>query len=386
MSETPPLCYFDANASYPLLGELRKYGDFAFGSKLIHANPSANYQIAKQNRKIMEQGRRLFLEALKVSECDFKVCYTSSATEAINQVISSFCRQNSKASLCCSMIDHPCVLCSAKSWVSEGQQIVMLPIENCQYAIEQLQGIEDKTQAILFCLQAANNESGIVNDLGPLVTHIRSHYPNAQILVDACQAFGKLPFDYFHDFVADVDYLAMSAHKIGALAGTGVLLSNKNLNLLPLIYGGSQENCLRAGTHNIHGIVTLVEAMRLWVENGDQYRAIIDHLRTDMKEALSAVEGISLEFEDCPKRLSNSFMLHVGPCVDELFMLLDMAGICTSIGSACSSGSGQPSRVLMAYGFDERRSGECLRVSLHHMNTVEEIDFLVTKLKDFFNK
>ena len=291
----------------------------------------------------------------------------------------------SRGALACAAIDHPCVLSSFENWKQPPQKIYPLPIENFRYSWMPFGGPEDKQQAILFCLQAANNESGLVNELSELIEQIRCEYPRAQILVDACQALGKMPFTYFHKFIQQVDYLAMSAHKIGALAGTGALLSCCRQQLLPLIYGGHQEQGLRAGTHNIHGVVTFVEAMRLWAENGEQYRAIMQRLRQDLVAALAELPQGQVLFEELElEKLPNTVLLQVGAWVDELFAVLDLAGIAVSRGSACSSESCAPSRVMQAYGFDDRESRQCLRISLHHRNTVEDVDFLVKTLGDFF--
>jgi cysteine desulfurase len=227
----------------------------------------------------------------------------------------------------------------------------------------------------LVSVMAANNETGVINDIKTVVSLVRARAPRALIHTDAAQLCGKVPFS-FHDL--GVDLLTISGHKFGALTGVGALVIRKGVEIEPLIDGGPQESKLRGGTENVLGIISMgaaaLEAHTELSQRSESMREIRDLFEAEL---CRVIEGISINGEKAT-RLPNTSSLYIrGVRADDLLVALDREGVYVSGGAACSSGKPEPSHVLSAMGHSEERSRSTVRVSFRAFESREIIPQLV---------
>jgi cysteine desulfurase len=225
---------------------------------------------------------------------------------------------------------------------------------------------------------AANNETGVINDVQSIASEVRRLSPKALIHTDAAQLLGKVPLS-FHEL--GVDCMTVSGHKVGALTGVGALVIRKGVELAPLILGGAQEQKLRGGTENVPGIVSFG-----WVAK--EVGSAIEARATAMSSARDLLEKILLEsISDLvingatAERLPNTSSIWIpGIRAEDLLVALDNEGIFVSSGAACSSGKPEPSHVLLAMGQGRDRARETIRVSFHAEQTASDASFAAQKI------
>jgi len=341
-------------------------------------NPSAIHAMGRKARAAIERARKTIAKSINVSPSE--ICFTSCGTEANNTALLGSVRDLDVTRIISSPTEHHCILHFLEHLEANyGVEIVYLDVDDKgRVDVDQLaELIADKTKKTLLSLMHANNEIGTMIDF----ERISKMCHEAEVLFhsDTVQTFAHFPFDLQE---TPISFMVSSAHKFHGPKGIGFMYVNGDNQISPLIYGGSQERNMRAGTENISGIIGLGKAVELAYGALDEHRKHIEDLRQYCKEKLvEHIPGIlfngDLEGRSLYTVLSTSFPAEA--CYEMLLFNLDIAGICASGGSACSSGVNQGSHVLKAIDADATRT--TIRFSFSKNNTKEDIDHLVGALQ-----
>lgn len=368
--------YLDYNATTPLRIEVRD----AMKEELdIYANASSMHESGRRARARVEEARLEVARLLGTDDDPQRIVFTSGGSESNNTVFSTMFhlgRKGNRKKIIISSIEHPCVL-NAAIWLErEGFPVIYLPVD--EYGAVDIDAYKKELDedVLLVSIMMANNEIGTVEDVKTLASLAKAR--GAFFHTDATQAVGKIPVD-----VKDlgVDYLTLSAHKLYGPKGVGALYLAKKAPLEPLIRGGHQEDGHRAGTYNNSGIMGFGLAARLALAELPQYAAHTLKLRTILKEGI--LERIPrVRVNGHPERvLPNTLNVSFPGAEGEAILLhLDIAGIRVSTGSACASGSLEPSHVLMATGVDPELAHGSIRFSLGRYTTIEDIEYVLEVL------
>jgi len=350
---------------------------------LNYGNPSSIYLIGRFNRKAVEDARSSVAKSIGAAEPS-EIYFTGSGTEADNWAIkgAAYALRRKGKHIITSSIEHPAVLETCEFLKKEGYDVTLIPVDS-----EGLVNPDDVDRAIrpdtvLVSIMTANNEIGTIQPIKEIGQVCRKH--GVLFHTDAVQAAGNIPID-----VRDwgVDMLSISGHKFYGPKGTGVLYIRKGVKIENFIHGGHQERNRRAGTENVPGIVGLAKALELAVENMDAHSRKLTSLRDRALKGITEkipyvrVNG-SLE-KRLPGNLNVSFRFVEG---ESVLLMLDMKGIKASSGSACTSGSLDPSHVLLAIGLPHEIAHGSLRLSFGEINTEEEVDYLVDSLVGIIGK
>ncbi len=348
-----------------------------------YGNPSSIYSIGRINRKAVEDARSSVAKSIGATEPS-EIYFTGSGTESDNWAIKGAALSLRKKGrhIITSSIEHPAVMETCEFLKKEGYDLTIIPVDN-----EGLVNPEDVEKAIrpdtvLVTIMMANNEIGTIQPIKEIANICKSH--GVLFHTDAVQAAGNIPID-----VKDlgVDLLSVSGHKFYGPKGTGMLYIRKGVRIEKFIHGGHQERNKRAGTENVPGIVGFAKALELAVENMDAHYKKLSNLRDRALKGITEripyvrVNG-SLE-KRLPGNLNVSFRFVEG---ESVLLMLDMKGIKASSGSACTSGSLDPSHVLLAIGLPHEIAHGSLRLSFGEINTEEEVDYLVDTLDEIMNK
>ena len=362
----------DANATYAPSQELR--GVIAASWDRL-GNPSSLHRSGQRAKAAIEGAREVIRAMVGAGQKD-RIIFTSSASEANNWVIRAAAAQGGE--LVSTTIEHPCVLQPLRAIQGDGGIIQLVaPLGTGEISPELfLKYVSDKT-SFVSCI-AANNETGVVNDIFSIATQVRWYAPHALIHTDAAQLIGKGQIS-FSDI--GVDCLTLSGHKIGGLSGVGALVIREGIEINPLILGGTQESKLRGGTENVLGIISFGAAAGIVNATLSQrinaMRAIRDRFEQEIARA-----PIECEINgQTARRLPNtSNIWFKGVRADDLLVALDLEGVLVSSGAACSSGKPEPSHVLTAMGQDENRARQSIRFSFRGDQDPELATYVVDKL------
>lgn len=358
--------YLDHNATSPLRPEVREKMLETLG---FPGNASAVHKAGRQARRLVEDSRATILKALNAGPRDVLV-FTSGATEANNLVLQGVNIER----VIVSSIEHPSVLNVRK----DVQIIPCLPSGLIDLAaLEKM--LDGNTQQTLISVMMVNNETGVIQPVADIVKLARKH--GCLVHTDAVQAFGRIPVDIQ---ALGVDFLSLSAHKIGGPQGVGCLI-NANCNALaPLILGGGQEKNMRAGTENVAGICGFSKAVELCDVAGFQTLSV---LRDKIEEELQTIAADIVIYGKNAPRVANTCMFAIkGISSETQLIALDLAGVCVSNGSACTSGSVKSSHVLLAMGAGEDMAQSAIRVSLGWSSTPEDVLGFVTEYKKIYER
>lgn len=357
-----------------ILDEVTSYMRDSYG------NPSSIYMDGKAAKKIIESARQSV--ALAIGADESEIYFTSGGSEADNWILRQV-RNTEKKALVTSKIEHHAVLNTAEYLSQNGVNVTYLDVDAKGRIIsDKLENAGDEDISLV-SLMYANNEVGTIQDIKRL-SQI-AHEKGAIFHTDAVQALGKVKIDVKTD---NIDALSLSGHKIHAFKGVGVLYVNKGIKISPLIFGGEQESGKRAGTENVGGIMSLGLACKKIVaeqeqKNNENMRGLRDYF---IQKVLQNIDGVILT-GDKTNRLCNiaSFCFKD---VDSSLMLilLDKEGVCVSNGSACMSGSPEPSHVLQAMGTAKEYLNGNLRFSLSKYTTKDELDKAFAVLKNAIDK
>lgn len=343
-------------------------------------NSSSIHWAGRKAKSAVEDAREQIAKAFGIQDPD-EICFTGSATEAINTALKGFFFQHQKAGqrayFITSQVEHEATLETLRFLSELGAAVAMLPV-NLQGEID-LKVLEDllketQGQPTLVSLMAANNETGVVFPWEEAAKLAKKY--GATFHLDAVQAPGKLPeFSLAH---GSVDLASFSAHKIGGAKGVGALVVRRGVTLTPLLHGGAQERSRRAGTMNVAGIASFGAAAAALAER-DLSR--IDGLRSLLENLVAErIVGTTIQGKLAKRVVNTSNFLFAGVRGEALLMALDLEGFAVSSGSACNSGSILPSHVLMAMGFDKSSAQSAVRVSLGPGNTEADVRAFVEAL------
>ena len=344
----------------------------------FYGNPSSVHSFGRETRKVMEDAREKVAKAIGAEPNE--IIFTSGGTEADNLAIRGVAYANKKNGnhIITSSIEHHAVLDTCKSLEGEGFQVTYLPVdEDGMVKPEDVRSaITDQT--ILISVMHANNEVGTIQpikEIGALAREKGIFFHS-----DTVQSIGKIPVDVNE---LNIDLLAVSAHKFYGPKGVGCLYMRKGVRMLPITFGGAQERKRRPGTHNVPGIVGFGLAIEKAVNSIDEQMSYQMRLRDKLiRELTGRIEDVKLNghpTERLPNNVNLSFRFIEG---ESLLLSLDMKGIAASSGSACTSGSLDPSHVLLAMGLSHEIAHGSLRITLGKDNTEEEIDYVIEVLPE----
>ena len=345
-------------------------------------NPSSIYSIARESKKAIDIARVQTAKALGADPDE--IYFTSGGSESDNWAIKGVAFANRKRGnhIITSQIEHHAVLHTCQYLEKEGFEVTYLPVD--QYGLVDPavleKAITEKT--ILITIMYANNEIGTIEPITELGAIARKH--KVYFHTDAVQAIGSVPIDVK---AQNIDLLSLSAHKFYGPKGTGALYIKKGVRIDNLIHGGGQERRRRAGTENIAGIVGMGKAIEMATADIPGHAAKIRAMRDRLiKGVLATISHTRLNGHP-EKRLAGNFNVSFEFIEGESMLLwLDDEGICASTGSACTSGSLEPSHVLLATGLPVEISHGSLRLSLGDANTEKDVDIVLEVLPNVVKK
>ncbi len=340
-----------------------------------YGNPSSLYRWGRVARDAIEQARAQV--ASLVNAQPSQVVFTSGGTEANNLALQGRMRKFPGGKLAVSAIEHSSVRETALGLQQQGWQVSFIPVNaSGVIAIDALDELLIGGDVQLVSCMAANNETGVVQPLAELALTARRH--GVVFHTDAVQATGKMPLN-FSDTGARM--MTLSAHKIYGPKGAGALILDSKLELMPLQYGGGQEQGLRGGTENVAAIVGFGKAAEIIIQEREAHSAHVFDLRQQLEAGLKGIPGVTL-FAEQARRLPNTLQFGVNGVDGEmLVMALDRENIAVSSGSACASGGSEPSHVLLAMGVEETLARSAVRVSLGKDNTPLEVEQFLASLQ-----
>ncbi len=363
------MIYFDHNATTPL--DERVLVAMLPFLQTHYGNASALYKIGRIARSAIDSARAQV--AALVSVQPEQVIFTSGGTESNNLALQQLATDGT---LLISAIEHPSIVEPALQKPTQGAQLLIAAVDANGLIQPELLDSRTWQAGDLISWQLANNETGVIQPLSSLVSRLRDQ--NVIIHTDATQALGKIPV-VFNDL--GVDMLSLSSHKLYGPKGCGALIVKPGLKLKPLLFGGSQERGLRAGTENVANIVGFGKAAALALHEQTQRQQQLLNLRDQLEQGLKSIPGVVI-FSESAQRLPNTVQWGMPNQDGEmLLMQLDQQGIAVSSGSACASGGGKPSPILTAMGVPEALAKSALRISLGHTNNADEVDSFIARLK-----
>ena len=349
-----------------------------FHMKEDYGNPSSLYSVGQKAKEALEDARR---RAAAVLNCEPREIYfTSGGSEADNQAIISaarFLSTKGKKHIISTAFEHHAVLHTLEKLKKEGFEIELLDVHtNGIVTAEQVKdAIRDDTA--LVTIMYANNEIGTIQPISEIGAVCREK--GVLFHTDAVQAIGHIPVDVQND---NIDMLSLSAHKFKGPKGVGILYAKKGIPLTNIIEGGAQERGKRAGTENLPGIVSMVTALEDATKDLQGYKERLSPLRDRLIDGLFGIPYADLN-GDREKRLPATVnFCFEGIEGESLLLLLDDKGIQASSGSACTSGSLDPSHVLLAIGRPHEVAHGSLRLSLSDDVTKEEVDYIIKSVKE----
>ncbi len=371
--------YLDNNATTPLdprvLARMLPFLGERFG------NPSSFHSFGSSLMEVIEEARSAvatLIGAAPGSRGTPSVVFTSGGTESDNWALRGALALSDRRTVVTTPVEHPAVLETAKQLEREGFTLRLARV-TCEGVLDldSLEEAMDGTVAVV-SVMAANNETGVLMPIRECSDLAHRH--GALFHTDAVQAAGKIRLDASGD---GIDLMSISAHKIHGPKGRGALYARPGIKLPALVHGGHHEGGLRAGTYNVPGIVGLGEAAKLAEEELHSGTAGIAALRTRLEEGIvSSCPGATIAGSLAPRLPNTTTALFSGVESEAILTLLDMRGISVSSGSACSTGSKDPSHVLKAMGVDQNLANSAVRFSLSRLNTAAEIEYTLEVLVD----
>lgn len=340
-----------------------------------YGNPSSLHGFAREAHAGIDKARTQVAKAINAAEPS-EILFTGSGTESDNTVLRGVAQKYSKKGkhIITTAVEHHAISHTCEALSKElGCEITYLPVD--EFGLVTAKQVEDaiREDTILVSIMFANNEVGTImpiDEIGEIC-----HRKNVLFHTDAVQAVGHVPIDVQ---AMHIDFLSLSAHKFHGPKGVGALYIKKGLRLPPFIYGGGQESGRRASTENVAGIIGLGAAIELTMQHFEEANADIQRLRDKL------IAGISERIRDVKlnghptKRLPNNVNFSIRYIEGEgMLLLLDLNGIAASSGSACTSGSLDPSHVLLAMGLTHEVAHGSLRMTLSDETTEEEIDYVL---------
>ncbi|GMV77824.1 MAG: cysteine desulfurase [Chitinophagaceae bacterium] len=342
-------------------------------------NPSSIYSYGRESRFAIENARKSVAKILNANPAE--IFFTSGGTESSNTAITKSVRDLGCKHIISSKIEHHATLHTLENLEKRGEATVSYVklLENGSVDINDVENLLANSKEKTFVtLMHANNEIGNIIDIHAVGELCKKY--DAIFHSDTVQTVGHIPFDLKNTYV---HFITGAAHKFHGPKGVGILYINENIKINPLIFGGSQERNMRAGTENLYGIVGFAKALELATENFKKDSAYIKDLKFYMKAKLeSEIEGVSFNGDVLSKSLYTVLSVNFPKTEKSEFLLfnLDINNICASGGSACSSGADAGSHVIAAL-YNNKLNAVTVRFSFSKYNTKEEIDTVIETLK-----
>lgn len=347
-----------------------------------YANPSSSYSMANDVKADMEDAREMIADILGARYNE--IYFTSGGSEANNWAIIKSCElmENKGKHIISSKIEHHSVLHTLSYLEKKGYEVTYIGTD--EKGIIDINELKSaiREDTVLISIMFANNEIGTIEpikEIGKL-----AHEHNILFHTDAVQAVGHLPIDVNE---LNIDLLSASGHKFHSPKGVGFLYIRSGIKLSSLIHGGNQERNRRAGTENTFGIVAMANAMKNSYETLDKDSLYVKSLRDRLLSLiLENIEGSHIN-GDMESRLFNNINIYFENISGELLLiLLNQNGVCASLGSACTTGSIDPSHVIMAISNDKKRASSSLRLTLSKYTTKDEVNTTFEVLKKCINQ
>ncbi|VEG74737.1 Cysteine desulfurase [Actinomyces slackii] len=380
----PERVYLDHAASSPVRPEVAaQVAEDLAGGLGAWANPSAQHASGRRAGALLSQARARLAAALGVDP--HEVLFTSGGTEADALVVAGRARAVPGGRVVVSPIEHPAVADSAAAAAAHlGAEVITLAVDSAgrvelESVAQAVAASPGRAGASLVSVMAANNETGVVEDVAGIVERVRmasgagpgqeGHVP---VHSDAVAAVGRAPVD-FHGW--GLDAMSLSGHKLGGPVGVGALVLRRETLLVPPTGGGGQERGVRSGTQDVVAARALALAVELAVAEQEAEAARLGGLRRRLLEGACAVEGAHATLPDDAVCLpSTAHLWFEGVDAEALLMALDLAGVDASAGSACHAGVARPSHVALAMGLDEEAARATLRCSLGPTTTPQDVE------------
>ncbi len=366
--------YLDHAATTPVKKEVIEAMLPYFNEK--YGNPSSIYLIGRDSKKAIEEAREKVAKAIGAEPRE--IFFTGSGTEADNWAIKGVAYANRQKGkhIITTAIEHHAVLHTCQYLESDGFEVTYLPVDADGLVTADQVKAAIRPDTILITIMFANNEIGTIQPIAEIGKVAREK--GIYFHTDAVQAMGNV-----HINVSDmnIDLLSMSSHKFYGPKGAGALYVRKGVKLSSFMHGGAQERGRRASTENVPAIVGLAKALELAVENMEQYNkkliALRDRTIKEIEEKIPYVKLNGHREKRLPGNVNFSFEFIEG---ESLLLMLDMKGIAASSGSACTSGSLDPSHVLLAIGLPHEKAHGSLRLTFGEENTDADVDYLMEVL------
>lgn len=342
----------------------------------IYGNPSSLHSVGQRAKEELEGARELVASCLGAQPRE--IYFTSGGSEADNQAIRSAAYNGAakgKRHIISTNFEHHAVLHTLKKLEKEGFEVTYLPVDKSGLITPSQVEEAIREDTALVTIMYANNEVGTILPIRQIGAVCREK--KVTFHTDAVQAVGHIPVDVEAD---NVDMLSLSAHKFHGPKGVGVLYCRRNIPLRTFIEGGAQEKGKRAGTENLAGICSMAAALKDAVDHLSENMAKEERLRNILIEGLSKIPHSKLNGDRQQRLPGNVNMCFEGIEGESLLLLLDAKGICASSGSACTSGSLDPSHVLLALGLPHEVAQGSLRLSLSPDNTEDEMNYIVSEV------
>ena len=373
------MIYLDNSATSPLHPLIYTKLNALLSSPL--GNPSSLHKLGIESERIITAAKG---QVSNLLNCDKdEIIFTSSGSEANNLAIfgAAVTSKRHGNHIITAATEHPSVIQAINKLENDGFKVTYIsPRQDMKiYAEDIKNALTDKT--ILISLMLCNNETGCINDIPAIRKIVDRYKSNAKIHCDCVAAAGKINIDVSE---LGADFVSISGHKIHALSGTGALYIKKGTRILPMIYGGGQQKNLRSGTENISGIFTLGLACDLeknyFRENNEKIKSLNVYLRDLIQNSIK--NALFISPDDAAAHILNISFPKIPSEV--LMRYLEQHDIYISAGAACSAKKGV-SETLIAYGVNNQTAKSAVRISFSHMNTTDELDVFVSKLKEIIN-
>lgn len=371
------MIYLDSNATTPILPEvLEAMLPFLRDE---YGNPSSGHALGRRAAGAIAESREAVASVIGAEPTE--IVFLSGGTESDNLAIKGSARKkpaNGEWQIITSAVEHPAVLKTARSMTENGYRESVIPVN--QNGVVNLDALRDAldSKTVLVSIMHSNNETGTVEPVKEIAKIVKKMDESILVHTDAIQSAGKVPLDV-NDL--GVDLLSISAHKMYGPKGIGALYVRRGLKLDSLMTGGSHERGRRAGTENVTGIVGFGKACEIAERDIESDSARITKLRDQFEERLlSAIPYAAINCSGADRLPGTSNVCFGAVKGETIFIQCDLQGIALSTGSACSSGSVEPSHVLTATGLDAGRAEGSIRFSFGKTNRVEDIDYLLERL------
>lgn len=371
--------YFDNASTTPLLPEVKESMIDIINN--YFGNPSSIHSYGRQTKSLVEESRKIIAEYFNASTGE--IFFTSGATEANNMSLLCSIRDLGVKRIISSPTEHHCILHTLNYIKEQNLAEVEYLNVNKQGEIdlnELEQHLDSSDAKTIVSLMHANNEIGTLHDIAGIAAICKEK--GSLFHCDTAQTVGKYSIDLNE---VGVSFLSGSAHKFFGPKGVGFIYINNDNLIKPLMHGGDQERGMRSGTENIYGIVGMAKALSIAKSESEDRKekvsTIKNHFKNSLKDNFSDIGFNGAQDNQLYNVLSVSFPQSSKS--EMIMMNLDISGISASGGSACSSGVENDSHVLQAIGHDPRR--KTVRFSFSHFNTIEEVDFVIDKLKDIIS-